>query len=481
MNRWAAVILAAGKGTRIKSSKPKVLHSIAGREMLRYVVEAARKITPRRLAIVASDESAKRVKEIFGNTVDYVIQSEPLGTAHALKQARPTLERQVDQVLVMNGDMPLISPETLSAMMDHHNRSEAVLTLLTCPPVDTEGLERILYDASGRVIGVVADQSPDGMPTPIRSGSVVGAGGKVGEVGSGIYCFISSWLWPNLERLSQTRSGEYHLSGLVSVAAEAGQKIETFHTENRLEVVGINNRIRLSQVEEEMRSRIRQRIMLAGVTLINPPSILIDFDVSIGQDTVIYPNTMIMGKTSIGAECTIGPSSIILDSTLGERCRVQASVIEGSVVENEVGIGPFSHVRAESHICSDVHIGNYAEIKKSRLGRGTKMGHFSYIGDAEVGENVNIGAGTITCNFDGVRKNKTVIGNDAFIGSDSMLIAPVTIGERSVTGAGSVINRDVPPDKVAVGVPARLRAKKAPSYPVADPDEIGAQGRVPSD
>jgi bifunctional UDP-N-acetylglucosamine pyrophosphorylase/glucosamine-1-phosphate N-acetyltransferase len=296
------------------------------------------------------------------------------------------------------------------------------------------------------VIGIVEDDRA----TPQQKG--------IGEWNCGLYAFQSTWLWPHLAALPRSKNGEYLLTDLVAEAASKGG-VHAVVTHDPAPVLGINNRLHLAQAEAVLRQRIRERVMLGGVTLIDPPSTFIDAGVTIGQDTVVHPNSTVSGSTVIGKDCRIGPNSIIVDSTIGDRCRVVASVVEKATLEEGVEVGPFGHVRPESYLEAGVHLGNFTEVKKSRLGRNTRMGHFSYIGDATVGAEVNIGAGTITCNFDGVAKHRTVIGDGAFIGSDTMLVAPVEVGEGAVTGAGSVVNRDVPPGALAVGVPARIRRK----------------------
>ena len=444
---WAAVILAAGKGTRMKSGLPKVLHRLAGREMIGYVTDVARQVQPKRIVLVVGAES-KGVRELLGDSLEYVEQTEQLGTAHALLQARGELEGKVDNVLVLNGDIPLISGPTIQEIMHHHSATHAAVTILTSKGMDQEGLGRVIRAESGQVIGIVEEAVADS------------AQKEIGETNSGVYCFRSEWLWPQLAELPRSTSGEFYLTDLVGLAASSGHKVESVAAQNPVETLGINNRIHLAQAEAVLRQRIRERIMLEGVTLIDPPSVFIDAAVEIGQDTVIYPNTTIEGTTRIGQECVIGPNTVIVDSHIGKCCRVQASVIEASMLEDGVDVGPFSHLRPGSYLEAGVHIGNFVEVKESRLGKGTKVGHFSYIGDATIGRNVNIGAGTITCNYDGVQKHATFVDDDAFIGSDSMLIAPVRIGARAITGAGSVVNRDVAPDMLAVGAPVRLRAKK---------------------
>ncbi|MBI4301587.1 MAG: bifunctional UDP-N-acetylglucosamine diphosphorylase/glucosamine-1-phosphate N-acetyltransferase GlmU [Chloroflexi bacterium] len=447
MDDWAAIILAAGKGRRMKSKTPKVLHTIAGREMLCYVSDAIKEVPLPRTWVVVGYNSAE-IRQVLGNSVDYVEQTEALGTGHALLQARPLLESQVRHVLVLNGDTPLIQAETLRNIIRHHQDSGATITLLTARGLDPKGLGRVIRNASGQIVAVVEEAE------------IEKEGKGSDELNGGVYCFKGNWLWPELGNIPRSQNGEYYLTSLIVMAAESNQRIEGVNVGDPMEALGINHRFHLAQAESIVQERLRQRLMLAGVSFIHPPSAFIDANVEIGEDTVIYPNTTIAGKTQIGQGCHIGPNAIITDSVIGNGCRVQASVVEGSILEEGVDVGPFSHIRPQSHIEKGVHIGNFAEVKKSRLGKGTKMGHFSFVGDAIVGENVNIGAGAVTCNFDGIRKHETVIGNDAFIGSDSMLIAPVRVGDRAITGAGSVVNHDVPSDALAVGVPARSRRRK---------------------
>ena len=283
---------------------------------------------------------------------------------------------------------------------------------------------------------------------------------------AGVYCFRTGWLWDELARIEPSAYGEVYLTSLIELAPVG--MVETLTVDDPQEAWGVNTRVELAAAEGVMRTRIRERWMLEGVSMPDPNSVYIDYGASIGVDTVVLPNTHIRGATRIGADCEIGPNSIIEDSRIGDRCRVVASVVEDATLESGVDVGPFSHMRPGAYLETGVHIGNFGEVKNSRIGRDAKMGHFSYIGDAQVGANVNIGAGAITCNYDGERKHGTVIGDDAFIGSDTMLVAPVTVGERSYTSAGAVVNRDVPPDSGAIGAPARIRSKR-PSKKSAEP------------
>ncbi len=455
MNDWQAVVLAAGKGTRFKSRLPKPLHTLAGQEMIRYPLHALAEAGVDRIIVVVGHTS-QQIRESLGTRYVFVEQAEQMGTGHALLQAQHEAEGKGNHILVLNADVPLVRPGTLQNLMERHSSTGAAITLLTARGSPSQGLGRIKRDSSGRITKIIEDNEAKGKDRDIQ------------EVNGGIYCFSAPWLWESLPKLKPWATGEVYLTHLVALADRSGKRIEAVTVEDPQEVIGINTRVDLSRAEGVARQRIREQWMLAGVTIIDPPSTFIDALVEIGEDTVIEPNTSLKGKTQIGRDCCIGPHTIIADSTIGDRCRVTASVIEESALEEAVEVGPFSHIRPESHLESNVHVGNFGEIKKSRLGSGTQMGHFSYIGDAVVGKNVNIGAGTITCNFDGVRKNETIIEDDAFIGSDTMLVAPVRIGARAITGAGAVVTRDVPPDALVVGIPAKPRAKKRSSQPLGE-------------
>ena len=449
MSDWAAVVLAAGGGTRMESALPKVLHPVCGMEMVRHVVDAVRAVHSGPLVVVVPPDAAA-VRQCLGDSVEYVEQAEARGTGHALLQAEGLLHNRASRLLVLCGDTPLILPSTLSRLMEQHQASGATVTLLTSDKVPTGGLGRIVRDASGTVIDVVEEAEAGDAQRAIT------------EINGGVYGFQTEWLWPALRELTPSSAGEYYLTDLARMASGAGVTVESEGSEETLEILGVNNRVQLAQAERLMRERILQRWMLAGVTIVDPATTYIDAGVTVGQDTTIHPNTTLGGRSGIGERCSLGPGSMIHDSVVGDDCKVVASMLEEAYLDSWVDVGPFSHLRPGTVVERDVHIGNYAEVKNSRLGRGTKMGHFSYMGDADVGQDVNIGAGAITCNFDGFNHNRTIIEDNAFIGSDTMLVAPVHIGARSATGAGSVVNKDVPADSLAVGMPARARPRKKP-------------------
>ncbi len=442
-DRWIAVVLAAGQGTRMKSRLPKVLHPVAGVPMVRHVTRAAREAGCSRVVAVVG-HGAERVAEALAGEAEPVHQREQLGTGHALAQATAAA-RGAEHLLVLHGDVPLTRPETLRRMMAAHLEADADVTLLTAVVDDARAYGRVRRDASGRVLDIVE-------ASELGPGEAAG-----GEINAGMYCFRASWIWPRLAALPRSTTGEYYLTHVVALASREGARIATIVAEDPSEALGVNDRLELAEADRIMRERIRRFHMLNGVTLIDPPTVYIDADVAIGQDSVIGPNVTLAGTTRVGADTHIGPGCVVRDSVIGNRCRIELSVVEEATLEDDVDCGPYSHLRPGAYLCRGVHVGNFAEIKNSRVGRNTKMGHFSYLGDAEVGEDVNIGAGTITCNFDGVQKHRTVIGDGAFIGSDTMLIAPVRVGRNARTAAGSVINRDVPDGKLAVGAPARIR------------------------
>ena len=438
----AAVILAAGMGTRMKSDVPKVLHRMCGRPMVAYVVDVAHELTGAPPLVVVG-HGAEHVRKTLGDLADTVLQEPQLGTGHAVMQTRAVLEGRADTVMVVYGDTPFISVETLRGMLNRHADENAAATLLTFRPPDPLRLGRIVRDQAGHVQAIVEFKEATPEQQTIR------------ECNSGIMCFQAEWLWSHIGQLP-VKHGEQYLTDLVELAVAGGRAVAASDADPG-EVMGIDDRVRLAWAEAKMRARINEQLMLSGVTMLDPVTTYIDSSVTIGTDTVLLPNTHLRGKTIIGHGCSIGPDAVIEDSVIGDRCVVKASFFEGAILEDDVDVGPFAHLRKGAHLCRHVHMGNFGEVKNSRLGPGTKMGHFSYVGDADVGADVNISCGVITCNYDGKHKHKTVIGEGAFVGSDTMLRAPVTIGKNAVTGAGSVVTHDVPDGALAYGVPARIK------------------------
>lgn len=444
--RVKSVILAAGQGTRMRSSLPKVLHPILGRPMVAYALDVARRVTQAKPVVVIG-HAAEQVRAAIGEEAEFVLQRQQLGTGHAVQQVAPLLRDQVDYVLVTYGDMPLLRAATLQRLLEAQREHDGPISLLTVVADDPRGFGRILRADDGRVLAIVEEAHATPEQRAIR------------ELNTGVFCFQADWLWDALGKIQRSPKGEYYLTDLVEIAVREGRSVQALSVEDPVEVIGVNTRLHLAEATAQMQQRINQAWMLAGVTIIDPRSTYIEPDVRIGRDTVLWPGTFLEGDTVIGAMCEIGPHTRIQNSQIGDRCKIVFSVIEQAVLEDEVDVGPFGHLRKGAHLARGVHMGNFGEVKNSYLGPGTKMGHFSYIGDATIGENVNIGAGTITCNYDGERKHPTEIGDQVFIGSDTMLVAPLKIGKGARTGAGSVVTKDIPADTLVVGVPARAIKK----------------------
>lgn len=443
MEQPAAVILAAGKGTRMKSDLPKVLHPLCGQPMLKYALETARQAGFRRVILVVGNDG-EEIRGSVGGQVEYAIQKLPLGTGHALAQALPRL-RGSGTVCVIYGDMPFISAPTLRALRAVL-RGSAAVSLATRVVDTTRGFGRIVRDPAGRFLRIVEEKDATPEEAAIR------------EVNAGVYCVRIAEIRQALRRVRSTnRQGEYYLTDAVNILAAAGRGVVTVNVSDPEEMVGINSREDLAEAEAMMRRRITRRLMQAGVTVIDPPTTFVHAGVRVGKDTVLHPGTILTGRTTIGEQCTIGPGARIHDSVLGRRVRVSDSSVEESRIGDGTIVGPYAHLRPGTVVGRNVEIGNYAEMKKARIGDRTKVHHKSYLGDAWIGADVNIGAGTITCNY-GLdrRKHRTTIEDGAYIGSDSMLVAPVRIGRGAVTGAGAVVTKSVPPGTVAVGVPARV-------------------------
>jgi bifunctional UDP-N-acetylglucosamine pyrophosphorylase / glucosamine-1-phosphate N-acetyltransferase len=415
--------------------------------MLGYVIEAAVEATRGRPLVLVSP-ATEAIRGVFADQVDWAVQDPPLGTGHALQAAMSAMHGTPDDVVVLSGDTPLLTAATVTRLIRQRQRTKAAIALGTIVPEDPTGYGRIVRDG-GDVARIVEDKDAS---KAIRA---------IEEVNGGVYAFDGAWLRTRLDHLTPSPvTGELYLTELVVLARADGRRVVPVEVDDEMELAGVNDRVQLATLEADLRWRILERHLLAGVTMEDPATTFVDADVEIGQDVVLEPNVFLRGHTRVGAESVIGAGSRLVDAVVGERCRIVASVLESCEVEDDVRVGPFAHLRAGASIASGAEVGNFAEVKQSRIGARSKQHHFSYIGDAEVGADVNIGAGTVTANYDGRRKNRTVIGDGAFIGSDSMLIAPVTIGDGGVTGAGSVVTRDVPPGKMAVGVPARIRERR---------------------
>jgi bifunctional UDP-N-acetylglucosamine pyrophosphorylase/glucosamine-1-phosphate N-acetyltransferase len=444
-----AIVLAAGKGTRMKSSLPKVLHPLRGLPIIEHALRAVVQATGHRPVIIIGRDAAA-VQAAIGDRADCALQTEQLGTGHAVLMAEDAMcDDPSAQVIVTAADMPLVRPETLRALVYEREHNGAAISLLSVVVNDPRGFGRVVRDASGNVTAIVEEVAC----TPQQL--------KITELNGAIYCIDAAWLWGALRRIKPNpRKGEYFLTDLVEIAVADGRTVRAMITSDVDECIGINTRVDLADADAALRRRINHAHMLNGVSIVDPATTYIDLDVTIGADTTILPNTHVLGDTRIGANSAIGPNSVLRNATIGNGCEIRQSVIEDARVDDGADVGPFSHLRSGAHVCAGAHVGNFGEIKKSTLGPNSRMGHFSYLGDATVGENVNIGAGAITCNYDGVHKNRTTIGDGAFIGSDTLLVAPVEIGAGATTGAGAVVTKNVPPDTVAVGLPARVIRRK---------------------
>lgn len=460
MNTYATVVLAAGKGTRMRSALPKVLHELAGMPLLGHVLKTVEAIpTTDSFAsleghisthrpIVVLGHEAEQVEAVFGERCHYALQEEQLGTGHAVLAAYAAVQELnplPDTVLVCYGDMPLMRGEILASVLAEHYAERASVTFLTAYTDGDSDFGRIVRDGSGRVKEIVEVKRASEEQKRIR------------EVNSGVYCFERAWLWKALRELPRNVGGEYYLTDLIAVAGSEGRTIAT--VAGLLdETLGVNNRVQLAEAERILRHRVLEQHMYAGVTIVDPATTYIDDGVRIGCDTVILPGTMITGNTTIGSDCRIGPGSVIEDSRIGERCVIRNSVVEGATLEEGASMGPFSHCRPGAHLGRNVRIGNFGEVKNAHIGEGTDMHHFSYIGDATVGKGANISAGVITSNYNGLTRQKyhTTVGDGAFIGCDTVFVAPVSVGEHAMTGASALVNRDVPPNTLVVGVPARV-------------------------
>jgi bifunctional UDP-N-acetylglucosamine pyrophosphorylase/glucosamine-1-phosphate N-acetyltransferase len=453
MGTPAVIVLAAGKGTRMKSRLPKVLHEVAGLPIIGHVMAEVRE-TGFGPVVVVVGHGADGVRAAIGDDVAFAPQEQQLGTGHAVRVALDALP-YVDNVLVVYGECPLVQASTLRAIWERHESTGAVETIVTGISSDPTGIGRIIRDSAGRVRAIVEEA----VATPEEK--------AIREINGGFCAFRVDFLRRYLSSLPLRPKGEYYLTDMLEAAVAAGLRVESVEAD-AVEIVGVNDRTHLALAESVMRRRIRTRHMLDGVTIVDPESTYIERGVRIGADTVVRPNTHLQGATIIGSDCELGPNTQIADSRIGDGCRVWASVIEASVVDPGVSIGPMSRLRPGVHVETGTYVGNYAELKNSRVGPNCHIAHFSYVGDADVGSNVNIGAGTVTCNFNTEKgvKSRTVLADDASVGSDTMLVAPVRVGAGAITGAGSVVTEDVPDGYVVMGVPAR-RIRPVRRGPVA--------------
>ncbi len=447
----ASVLLAAGMGTRMKSRLPKMLHSILGKPMILHALNAVLPHTDLPSVVVVghgAEAVREAVQNAFPGQVDFALQAEQLGTGHAVLSAMDALRGKSDLVLVTCADMPMLKAESVAKIIGFHKQNGNVLTMTSVIGDVPRGFGRVVRDKDGKLTAIVEEVDATDEQRRIR------------EYNISVYCFDATWLWDNLTQIKPSPKGEYYVTDLIKMAVEQGKKLDSVVLDDPVEGLGVNNRIDLADCEVAMRKRVIRSWMLEGVSFLDPDSCTVESDVLIGKDTVILPNTHLRGKTVIGENNRIGPDTTIQDTTIGNDCVITYSLAEKAWLGNHVSMGPFCHLRPGAVLKDGVHLGNFGEVKDSTLAEGVKMGHFSYIGNAQIGKDVNIGAGTITCNFDGVHKHNTEIGENTFIGSDTMLVAPLKIGKNAKTGAGSVVNRDVPDDTIVYGVPARPKERK---------------------
>jgi bifunctional UDP-N-acetylglucosamine pyrophosphorylase/glucosamine-1-phosphate N-acetyltransferase len=434
--KFKTLVLAAGKGTRMKSDLPKVIHKVNGMPMIEKILKTLKNIGSEENILILGHKK-EEVLAVVGE-VPYVIQGEQLGTGHAIMQGKDKLKDYDGDIMVLCGDTPLLREETLQNLYEHHKNSGASTTILTSIYENPFGYGRIVKE-NGTVKAIVEEKEADEKTKKIK------------EVNAGVYCFNAKELFNALSKVNNNNEkGEYYLTDVIGIQSAENKKIESFILADDREILGVNSKVELAEASEILRARKNRELMEQGVILLDPKNTYIEETIKIGRDTVIYPGVILQGQTEIGENCEIIGNTRIIDCHIRDNVRIESSVLEESTIENNVTIGPFAHLRPKSHLMEQVHIGNFVEVKKSTLEKGVKAGHLSYLGDAYIGEATNIGAGTITCNYDGKNKFKTTIGKKVFIGSDSMLVAPVEIGDNSLVGAGSVITKNVPANSLAV-------------------------------
>ncbi len=429
----STVILAAGQGKRMRSNLPKVLHCLGGLPLVEYSLRLAAALGDN-LPVVVVGHGADAVRAAVGERARFALQVRQLGTAHAVMTAESLLAGQSDLVVVISADMPLLTAETLRRMVEIQSANPGPFTMLTIRSADSHGFGRVLRAQDGAVLAVIEEAHA----TPEQL--------ALDELNAGAYCFSAKWLWPALHRIKVSPKGEYYVTDTVELAAKKGLRVEALQLADPSEAIGINTRIHLAEAEVLLRRRINSAWMLAGVTIIDPQSTYIGPDVKIGQDAVIFPGTHLFGTTSIGPGSLVGPNAMLVDTQVGTGCKITCSVLEGAVVEDEVEVGPFCHLRPGSHLATSVRLGNFAEVEQTYLARGARAEHFAYLGNATIGENASLEAGTITHNAVGETRQPTEVGSGAVLGPGTILVAPVRVGEGASTEPGSVVSGEVPPN-----------------------------------
>lgn len=444
-----AIVLAAGKGTRMKSKKYKVLHDVAGKSMIEHVVDNVKQSGVEQLVTIVG-HGAESVKEKLGDASLYSFQEEQLGTAHAVKMASEHLNDKQGTTLVVCGDTPLITTETLKSLIEHHENNQSLATVLTATATNPYGYGRIIRDADNQLVKIVEQKD------------ATDAEQQINEISSGIFAFDNQMLFEKLELVNNNNvQGEYYLPDVLSLILEDKGTVGIYHTNDFEEIMGVNDRVMLSKAEKAYRKRINQFHMKNGVTIVDPSNTYIGADVTIGEDTIIEPGVKLSGHSEIGEDTVVGQYTEITNSKIGDNVTIKHSVINEAMVDDYAIIGPFAQLRPGTDLGKKVKVGNFVEVKKSVVKAGAKLPHLSYIGDAEIGERVNLGCGSITVNYDGINKFKTIIGNDSFIGCNTNLVAPITLGERSLIAAGSTITDSVPEDSLAL---ARARQTTKEGY-----------------
>jgi bifunctional UDP-N-acetylglucosamine pyrophosphorylase/glucosamine-1-phosphate N-acetyltransferase len=444
-----AIILAAGKGTRMKSKLYKVLHPVAGKPMVEHILERTLETHPAEIVTIVG-HGAEMVKDQLGTRSEYALQAEQLGTGHAVVQAATFLADKEGTTLVISGDTPLLTSKTLNDLLAYHDAQGASGTILTANADDPTGYGRIIRDVDGNVEKIVEQKDATRGEAAVK------------EINTGTYCFDNKAMFEALTKVNTNNAqGEYYLTDIIEILKDEGKIVGAYQTLDFNESLGVNDRVALARASDLMKMRINHAHMLNGVTFVDAANTYIDADVEIGNDTVIEPGVQLQGHTKIGSDCVIGAHSKIVDSVIEDGVVIKSSVVEQSIVRAGADVGPNAHLRPQSDIGKHAHVGNFVEVKKATIGEGTKVGHLTYVGDATLGRDINVGCGVVFVNYDGKKKHHTTVGDHAFIGSSTTIIAPVAIGSRALTAAGSTISRDVPAESMAI---ARSRQEVKDGY-----------------